>query len=278
MTEIHELLDDGFAPPTCDVLVVGCGNVLRGDDAVGPRLVRRLWEAGVPPGVRLVDGGTAGMDVAFQMRGAARVVIVDAAATAGTPGTIYRVPAAELAELPPVSGLHTHSFRWDHAIAFSRWLLGPKAPADVTVFLIEAGDLRPGEDLSSAVAEAMVTAADLVRAEFFPADQSAETVEITVDGYLRLGMELAEKYFPAGVVGSRYDGRALRLVPIRSQANGGHLLRQRNARGDRSVLVRELIDPGPGASSVDADPRPGVYPVTWDHARGALSVHLCRPG
>lgn len=44
----------------CGLLVVGCGNLLRADDGVGPILVRHLWEGGVPAGVRLVDGGTAG--------------------------------------------------------------------------------------------------------------------------------------------------------------------------------------------------------------------------
>ena len=106
-------------PPGCEVLVVGCGNLLRGDDGVGPVLVRHLWERGVPAGARLVDGGTAGMDVAFQMRGASRVVIVDAAATGSAPGTLFRVPGAELAELPPLEGVHTHSFRWDNAIALA---------------------------------------------------------------------------------------------------------------------------------------------------------------
>lgn len=33
------------------VLIVGCGNLLRGDDAVGPILVRHLWDRGVPHGV-----------------------------------------------------------------------------------------------------------------------------------------------------------------------------------------------------------------------------------
>ncbi|EUA52037.1 hydrogenase maturation protease family protein [Mycobacterium xenopi 3993] len=50
------------------MLIIGCGNLLRGDDGVGPIMVRHLWERGMPDGVRLVDGGTAGMDVAFQMR------------------------------------------------------------------------------------------------------------------------------------------------------------------------------------------------------------------
>ena len=57
--------------------MVGCGNLLRGDDAAGPILVRLLADRDLPDGVRLVDGGTAGMDVAFAMRGARRVIVVD---------------------------------------------------------------------------------------------------------------------------------------------------------------------------------------------------------
>ena len=51
-----------------ETLIIGCGNLLRGDDGAGPVLVRHLWEAGLPKGVHCADGGTGGMDVAFQMR------------------------------------------------------------------------------------------------------------------------------------------------------------------------------------------------------------------
>lgn len=162
MSAPHELLDDGFAPPACDVLVIGCGNLLRGDDAVGPLAVRALWERGVPDGVRLVDGGTAGMDVAFQMRGAARVIIVDASRAGVAPGTVHRVPGEALADLPPVDGIHTHAFRWDHALAFGDWLLGPERPRDVTVYLVEAGELEPGAPLSAPVQAGMERVVDLV--------------------------------------------------------------------------------------------------------------------
>jgi hydrogenase maturation protease len=158
--------DIDIEPPGCAVLVVGCGNLLRGDDGVGPILIRHLWERGVPDGARLVDGGTAGMDVAFQMKGAQRVVIVDAALTGAAPGTVYRVPGAELAELPPLQGLHTHSFRWDHSIAFARWALGDACPDDITVFLIEAGGVELGAELSAPVAAAMEEVIELIEAEF----------------------------------------------------------------------------------------------------------------
>lgn len=148
-----------------DVVVIGCGNLLRGDDAVGPTLVRLLWDQGIPDsGVVLVDGGTAGMDVSFKMRGARKVVIVDASSTGSAPGTIFRVPAAELDDLPALEGLHSHAFRWDHALSFARWLLKDEYPDDITVFLIEAATVDFGAPLTPAVAAAMETVAGAVRA------------------------------------------------------------------------------------------------------------------
>lgn len=259
----------GLEPPGCAVLVVGCGNLLRGDDGVGPVLVRHLWERGVPAGARLVDGGTAGMDVAFQMRGAERVVIIDAAATGAEPGTVYRVPGHELAELPPLQGLHTHSFRWDHALAFARWALGPACPEDVTVFLIEAAGVAPGMDLSEPVTAAMEQVIALVERDFLaplrPAPEPDPTVELTADGSLRLSARLAASRFPAdAAVALRRDGE-LWLLPLTGPRSGGLLLKQRNLAGDRSVLVREVL----------ADRVPvGVRPAVWDADRGALRIPL----
>ena len=137
------------------ILIIGCGNLLRGDDAVGPILIRHLWEIGLPAGVRCADGGTAGMDVAFQMRGADQVVIVDACQTGSEPGTLFQVPGEELDTLPPLTGIHLHSFRWDHARAFGRWRLKDEYPQNITVYLIEVQQIEFGEPLSAPVREAM---------------------------------------------------------------------------------------------------------------------------
>lgn len=141
-------------PPA--LLIIGCGNLLRGDDAVGPIIIRRLWERGLGdvPGVSLWDGGTSGMDVTFAMRGAGKVVLIDATTTEDAPGTIYRVPGEELEELPPLTEMNSHDFRWDHALAFSHWLLGPQAPKNVEVFLINAEQFAPGGELSEVVNQA----------------------------------------------------------------------------------------------------------------------------
>jgi hydrogenase maturation protease len=138
-----------------DTLIIGCGNLLRGDDGVGPFIIRKLWDLGLPDGVRVADGGTAGMDVAFKMRGADQVIIVDAARTGAEPGTLYRVPGEELEQLPPLTGMHLHAFRWDHALAFGRWLLKDEYPQNITVYLIEGACFDFGAPLSPPVVERM---------------------------------------------------------------------------------------------------------------------------
>ena len=132
-------------------LVIGCGNLLRGDDAVGPVLVRRLLDRGLPDDVEVADGGTSGMDVAFRMRGAERVVLVDAASSGGEPGTLYRMAGADVEQLPPLEGINLHSFRWDHALAFGRWLLKDDYPTEIVVWLVEAGGFEFGAPLTRAV-------------------------------------------------------------------------------------------------------------------------------
>ncbi|MCA0315481.1 MAG: hydrogenase maturation protease [Candidatus Melainabacteria bacterium] len=144
-----------------DVLVIGCGNLLRGDDGVGPILVRRLFELGIPSRMRLADGGTAGMDVAFAMEGASEVVLVDACRSGGKAGELYELPG-EAVETPPLTGINMHAFRFDHAIAFGRWLLKERYPKKVTVFLIEAAQFEPGAPLSEPVAASMEDLARLL--------------------------------------------------------------------------------------------------------------------
>jgi len=154
-------------------LVIGCGNLLRGDDAAGPVFVRRMWDRGLPEGIHCADGGTGGMDVAFQMRGVPRVILVDACTSGSEPGTLFEVPGTEVENLPPLSGINLHAFRWDHAIAFARWLLKDDYPADVTAYLIEGARFEVGEGLSPQVDAAVDRLVDLLLAKLTPAESPA---------------------------------------------------------------------------------------------------------
>jgi hydrogenase maturation protease len=129
-------------------------------------LIERLATEPIPSGIELIDGGTDGVGVATSMRGARRVMIVDAASTGQPPGTILRVPGEELEGRTAPAALDTHRLRWDQALSLGRWLLGDDYPDDVTVFLIEIAQTDHGAPLSSAVAEAMERVRAIITTEW----------------------------------------------------------------------------------------------------------------
>lgn len=59
-------------------LVLGCGNILAGDDGVGVRAAEALERENLPRGVCVVDGGTPGHGLVEQLIGYHRVLILDA--------------------------------------------------------------------------------------------------------------------------------------------------------------------------------------------------------
>jgi hydrogenase maturation protease len=72
------------------ILVAGVGNIFFGDDAFGCEVVRRMLGRFNPPGVRIVDFGIRGLDLAYALTdGFDAAIIVDTCARGGEPGTIY---------------------------------------------------------------------------------------------------------------------------------------------------------------------------------------------
>lgn len=148
------------------LVVVGCGNLNRCDDAAGVLVVHRLRRAfgdALPPGVRLFDAGTGGIEVMFQARGATALVIVDACRSGSEPGAVFRLPGSE------VDGRHDpgyslHDFRWDHAVHAGRRLFGAEFPSELEVYLIEAGSLALGTEVGAPVQAAVERVAARIEA------------------------------------------------------------------------------------------------------------------
>lgn len=69
-------------------LVLGIGNVLRKDNGAGIRVIELLRERDLPDSVRLLDGGTAGLDLLPYLEGMYRIIIVDALMSGDPAGTI----------------------------------------------------------------------------------------------------------------------------------------------------------------------------------------------
>ena len=137
------------------IAVIGCGNLARGDDGVGPHVVRVLLERGVGrnPAVRLLDAGTDGMAVMHAAKGCGRLVVIDAVRSGSPAGAVFELPGSELADRP-APPMTLHDFRWEHALFAGRSMYGAAFPAEVTVLLVEAQSVGYGLELSPAVAAA----------------------------------------------------------------------------------------------------------------------------
>jgi hydrogenase maturation protease len=67
-------------PGAREVLVLGLGNILLGDDGIGVHVARRLAaHPGSPPGLRPLDGGTLGFRLMDAFARADAILLVDAA-------------------------------------------------------------------------------------------------------------------------------------------------------------------------------------------------------
>jgi len=72
------------------ILVAGVGNVWLRDDGFGGEVARRLEQLELPAGVTVMDAGTGGLDLAYEvMRGYDGLVILDVSKQGGEPGTLY---------------------------------------------------------------------------------------------------------------------------------------------------------------------------------------------
>ena len=114
-----------------DVLVLGLGNVLCSDDGAGVAAVhalRRAWT--VPEHVRVVDGGTLGMDLVALVAASDRVILVDAVAADAPPGALVRLTGDDVA--PAVrERLSVHQVGVADLLAGVAWL--DQVPREVVI-------------------------------------------------------------------------------------------------------------------------------------------------
>jgi hydrogenase maturation protease len=134
------------------VLVVGVGNSWRGDDAVGLEVARAL-DGRLPEEVRVLATEAEQSRLLDEWEGCDSVLIVDAAHSGATPGTIHRVDLN--AEVVPHAVLQgsTHHFSLGDTIELARAL--GRLPAQAIFYGVEGASYAPGEPLSPAVARAL---------------------------------------------------------------------------------------------------------------------------
>ncbi|HTL68860.1 MAG TPA: hydrogenase maturation protease [Lacunisphaera sp.] len=156
------LVGEAGAPPSQGapgdrVLVLGVGNVLMGDEGVGIHILRTLEHEAALPGVRLLDGGTGGVNLLVELESAGDVILIDATRDGRSAGTIAFLQPQLVGELP--RGLGAHDFGLKDLFAAAA--LTGKLPR-IHLFTIAVEEVRPmctelSEDVAAAVPEVVHT-------------------------------------------------------------------------------------------------------------------------
>jgi hydrogenase maturation protease len=133
-----------------DVCVMGIGNVLMGDDALGPWLIEALeavWR--FPPEVALIDAGTPGLDLTLFLEGFDALVAIDALQLDGPAGAVhsFRGPDLLAAGLPVVTSPHEPTLRE----SLLRLRLFGRGPSEVLLVGAIPASLSAGAPLSEPV-------------------------------------------------------------------------------------------------------------------------------
>ena len=151
--------------PEKQILVAGVGNAWLQDDAFGGECARRLEARGVPSGVTVMDFGTGGLDLAYEvMRGYDALVILDASRQGGEPGTLY-VMEAEREDFPDAiedgENIDPHGMDPKTMLRFVKAVGG--WPGKVVIIACEPGEVdEVGMGLTPKVEAAMEQALALV--------------------------------------------------------------------------------------------------------------------
>jgi hydrogenase maturation protease len=92
-------------------LVLGIGNVLMGDEAVGVHVANVVAGSPLPAGVQVLDGGTGGFHLLSCLTDFDTVIIVDATVDGRRPGTISVLEPRYASDFPRALTAHDIGLR-----------------------------------------------------------------------------------------------------------------------------------------------------------------------
>jgi hydrogenase maturation protease len=151
--------------------VFGIGNLLRSDDAFGPRVVQRIESAfQFSSDVYVADLGSPGLDLAMHIAGFDLLILIDTVAMDGEPGKLWRLTRedlvpSELAVAPAHRAeVHPKMTQHDAGLADALCLadLYGCPPGEVVLIGVTPACLDQGVGLSEAVEAAIEPAVGAV--------------------------------------------------------------------------------------------------------------------
>jgi hydrogenase maturation protease len=135
--------------------VLGFGNPVRSDDAIGVHVVNELQKRlQHRDDISVFDMGTSAFEILFKLKGHQRIIIIDSVINSGEPdGTLFHLPASEInAQIQDDPMLFLHGMKWDQAMSFAKKMMGNEFPENkISVYLIAISEIKINMELSETV-------------------------------------------------------------------------------------------------------------------------------
>jgi hydrogenase maturation protease len=153
--------------PSCPTAVLALGNVLAGDDGVGPAALTDLLRRHVlPEDLAVLDGGVLGLHLLGLLQDVRRLLVLDAVDVGGPPGTLWRL-CGDQVRSRLASGVSAHHLGFVELLSAAR--LRGEEPEHIVILGIQVGRTSPGPHvgigLSGPVARAVPDLADAAAEE-----------------------------------------------------------------------------------------------------------------
>jgi len=148
-------------------LVIGVGNVYRGDDGAGPA-VARSFSAGPADNLRVCEQSGEGAALIDAWHGADAVYVIDAVDAGSEPGAVFRFDASAQSLPACFFAYSTHAFSVAEGIELARVLR--QLPPRLVVYGIQGASFKAGAHLSVPVQLAVARVADRIREELKACD------------------------------------------------------------------------------------------------------------
>lgn len=145
--------------PAARIAVLGLGNLMRTDDALGMLAIQRLRsDPRLPSSVLLIEGGTLGLDLLHPLDGVTHLLALDAVEAGVPPGTLLRFAGSDVDAIP--IGKSVHLLGFSDLIGALR--LTGSAPREIVVLGIQPQVIGWSTELTPSVEAALPELIDAV--------------------------------------------------------------------------------------------------------------------
>lgn len=124
------------------IKIIGCGNLIVGNDGLGIRIIEKLRSFSLPDYVELIEGGVRGINLLDYFIDVDKVIIVDAIITGNPPGTLYRFDLNEIEKMSRENITITHQIGIAETVKIGLKLYSDTIAKDIILIGMEIPEIN----------------------------------------------------------------------------------------------------------------------------------------